>query len=123
MSASLFLFLDTDGKVKFDEAKIRNCLQNLQGVSHCRERSDTAQNDILVDCFYEFNQDSTTIFVPKDSSFVSIRGTGEASLQAALEVQKRYDAPIYVAVSESPANVVNLSTVSSQQELKDRLKR
>jgi hypothetical protein len=123
MSASLFLFLDTEGKVKFDAVKVRACLQHLQGVSNCREGVDTARNDMLFDCFYEFNDDSTTIFVPKDLSFMSIWGTGEASLQAALEIQKRYDAPIYIAVSESPNNVVNLSTVSSLPELKKRLKR
>jgi len=77
---------------------------------------------MLFDCFYRFNGDSTTIVVPKgELSFISIWGTGLASLQAAREIQKAYEGPVYVAVSESPGNVVNLSTVSSLAELKNRL--
>lgn len=123
MSTSLFLYLDAAGNANFDQKKIRDYLHDLQGVSNWREGPATVNDEMLFDCVYEFKQDSTTIFVPKDLSFISIWGTGDASFQAALEIQKRSNAPIYIAVSESPENVVNLSTVSSLQELKERLKR
>ncbi len=123
MSASLLLYLDAEGKVSFDPTKIRNCLKHLEGMSNWREGSDTPRDDMLFDCFYEFNGDSTIVFVPPQLSFVGVWGTGDASLQVALEIQKRYDAPIYIAVSESPDNVVNLTTVLSLLDLKNRLNR
>jgi hypothetical protein len=124
MSASLFLFLDPEGKISFDPLKVRTCVKNLHGVSNWREGADTAVNDMLFDCVFRFNQERTTVVVPKgDLSFISIWGTGDASLQAALEVQRGYESPVYVAVSESPGNIVDLSTVSSLDELRKRLRR
>jgi hypothetical protein len=123
MSSSLFLFLDTEGRSRFDEAKLRNLLMNLQRISNWREEIGSGPHGTLFDCLYEFNEDCTTIFVPTDLSFISIWGRGEASLHAALEIQKGYNAPIYIAVSEVPDNIANLSSVSSLAELRDRLKR
>ncbi len=122
MSVSLILFHDPEGRGGLDLIKVRSSVQNLQGVTDWHDEDQIASNNLLFDCFFEFNQDVTTIFAFKGNSpFVSMRGTGDASLKAALEIQKGYGSPIYVAVSEDPGNMVDLSGVASIAELRARL--
>jgi hypothetical protein len=123
MSASLFLVLDMDGKAEFDQEKLRACLKGMNKVTAWREGTETVLSDwLLFECDYQINNDSTMISVPKDRRFISIHGTGSASLDAALQIQRNYQDRIFAVVADCPGDHVDLSTVCSIDEISNRLR-
>lgn len=123
MSEHIFLVRDMSGEARFDATKLRDCLQNMAGVSSWREGEDTVVSDtLLFDCAFGTEDNETRISVPKELRYVSIGGVGDASLQAAINIHKCYRETIHAVLAGSPGYHVDLSDVASASNLRERLK-
>jgi hypothetical protein len=116
MSCCIFLVLDFTGKSAFDPEKVRNCLRHLPGVRNWDENDAGYQ----FFCDFDFAGDTTIVNMPEDSPAISVEGMGDASLQVALEIQRRYGEEIY-AISETCSFCIPLSTVSSLADFNDKI--
>ncbi len=122
MSMSIFLVLDLEARECFNAQRLRGCIEGLPSISNWRESSQAVLSDtLLFECDYEYGNDITRIVVHKDLRYLTIEGVGEASLQAALEIQKRYGSDIHAVIAESPGKNANLSTVNTVQDLRSKL--
>lgn len=79
--------------VKFDADKILRDLRSIPGVSEIKAGGSP---DTIIECRYEFGSDVTTVRLSADEEVISARGTGDASLQAAIEFQRREEKPLRV---------------------------
>lgn len=113
MSCCIFLVRDLTGKPAFDPARLRMCLEPLPGVHGWSNRRSLF-------CEFDFNGDSTIINLINESRCISIEGMGDASLQVALEIQKRYGDEIH-AIDEACSFCIPLSTVSSLADFNDKI--
>ena len=78
----------------FDPEKLRRNLEHIPGVS-CIGGAEFSR--YVVGCRYEFGGDSSDLRVEQDSpETIVIDGTGDASLNLALELQKREQRPLRV---------------------------
>jgi hypothetical protein len=60
----LFLIPDSEGKVTFDEPRLRTAIQNLNGVSRWREGPDSVDpEDTLFECELDTG-DKTIVSIP-----------------------------------------------------------
>ena len=109
MSYSFFLVLDVNGGHAFDVDRLHKCLARMPGV-----RGLWAPPRLL--CQFDFNDDSTEIALVDDQC-LSIRGIGDASLQAALEIQRSYGGDVH-AVDPESCFEIPLSVVNSLEELR-----
>ena len=78
---------------RFDEDKVFRNLENLPGVYNL-ERGDFV--GAVLQCEYDFNGDHTIVRLSDDFKSITIAGTGNASLQIALELQQREEQPLFV---------------------------
>jgi hypothetical protein len=122
MGTVLFLVPDTGFKASFDADDVRRSLTSLAGVTNYREGKETGLGDLVqCDCDYACEDDWTRVSVSKDLKAIALSGTGTASLGLALEFQKHYGKELWLVVSESPSDKVNLATGSSVEELRSHL--
>lgn len=113
--AGLFLALDMKGKSAFHVTRLRTCLEHLPGVHHWHR-------DSPLFCEFEFKGDNTIVNMLEDGNCISIEGTGDASLQVALEIYKCYGVEIHAIDPECTFDIL-LSTVSSLDDFKDKIRR
>ncbi len=78
---------------KFDEDKVFQTLKDIPGVYNL-ERGDLV--GAVLQCEYEFDGDQTIVRLSGDLESITIAGTGDASLQVALELQRREEQPLFV---------------------------
>lgn len=78
---------------RFDEDKVFRNLEELPGSLNL-ERGDFV--GAVLQCEYEFNGDHTIVRLGDDLESITIAGTGDASLQVALELQRREEQPLFV---------------------------
>jgi hypothetical protein len=78
---------------RFDEDKVFRDLEGILGVYNL-ERGDFV--GAALQCEYEFNGDRTIVRLSDDLESITIAGTGDASLQVALELQRREEQPLFV---------------------------
>ncbi len=84
MSSGVFLFLDLTGKSASDPDRLRAFLRHLPGVRNWDE-----SNPVYA-FFFEFAYDGDRTIVQmraNDLRGIAIQGTGDASLQIALEIR------------------------------------
>lgn len=115
MSFSIFLVNELTGKSELASEKVRTCLRELPGIRNWVE------NDInyLLFCEFDYGGDSTIIHMV-DSRSIVIEGTGQASLQAAIEIHRCYGGEIY-AIGETCCFCIPLSAVSSVADFNDKI--
>ena len=113
MSCCIFLVLDLTGKSAFDLGRVRGCLERLPGAHNWSKRR-------VLFCEFDFNGDSTIVNAINESRCISVEGMGDASLQVALEIQRRYGEEIY-AIDETCGFCIPLSTVSSLADFNDKI--
>ncbi len=78
---------------RFDADKVFRNLEDLPGA-HDLERGDFV--GAALQCEYEFDGDRTLVRLSDDLESITIAGTGDASLQVALELQRREEQPLFV---------------------------
>ena len=78
---------------RFDEDKVFRNLEDLPGARNL-ERGDFV--GAILQCEYEFDGDRTIVRLSDDLESITIAGTGDASLQIALELQRREEQPLFV---------------------------
>ena len=116
--ASIVLVLDVVGASAFDPNEVRACLRDLSGIR------DWDENDPDHAFFFEFDSAGDTTIVHmlnSDSRFISIEGMGVASLQVALELQRRYGKEIH-AIDDGCSFDIPLSTVSSLADFEEKIR-
>ncbi|HXL25991.1 MAG TPA: hypothetical protein VN952_04885 [Chthoniobacterales bacterium] len=126
MMQRLFLIPDSEGKETFDASRLRTAIQDLHGVTHWREGSDSVDPEgTLFECELETG-DKTTVPIPiqirKDLTSASIGAFHDEGLQSALDIQRRYGGEVFAFSEKSSPEVVALSAIKSPQELAEKLK-
>ena len=76
---------------QFDAEKIYRDLQDIAGVSELKRGHFVGA---VLQCHYAFNGDSTIVRLSDDLKTLTATGTGDASLQVALELQRRETRPM-----------------------------
>lgn len=115
--AGLLLVLDLEGKYTFDPERVRSCLRGLPGIRDLDENDPHYQ----FFCEFDFAGDSTIVhMLAKDLKFISVEGMGDASLQIALEIQRRCGEEIY-AFDDGCSFCIPLSAVSSLADFNDKV--
>ena len=109
----LLLLYIGDGQ-QFDEEKVFQILNSVPGVKNLNRGKTTGA---IMEGNYDFSSDSTIVRLAEDLETISISGTGDASLQLALEIQRAYHQPLHLVDSDYSFDVV-LSDVSSLSGLK-----
>lgn len=87
------LIICSDPGFTFDEEKVLQNLKDIPGVFNL-ERGDFV--GAVLQCEYVFNSDRTIVRLSDDLESITISGTGEASVQMAIELQHRETQPLYV---------------------------
>jgi hypothetical protein len=77
----------------FNEDEVFQRLKDLPGVYNL-ERGRFA--GAVLQCDFRFNNDRTIVRLSDDLETITIAGTGDASLQLALELQQREEQPLFV---------------------------
>ena len=77
----------------FAPQRLRYSLANISGV---RDLDGENFSDSPVACNYDFADDTTTLRLARDLRAIFIHGTGDASLNLALELQRREPRPLRV---------------------------
>lgn len=78
---------------QFDDEEVYRYLQEIPGVSELKRGCFVGA---VLQCHYDFNGDSTIVRLSDDLGTITAAGTGDASLQVALELQRRETRPIRV---------------------------
>lgn len=77
---------------RFKEDKVFRDLEDIPGVYNL-ERGDFV--GAALQCEYEFDGDRTIVRLSDDLESITIAGTGDASLQVAIELQRREEQPLF----------------------------
>jgi len=107
-----FLLLYLGEGRTFDADHIRRLLTELP-CEYLRE----AGGEKTIHCEYALNDDVTTIRLAPDRETVIIEGQGEASLEAAVAIQKHYPEAIHL-IDEGYAFDINLWDIKTVHELR-----
>ena len=119
MSYSILLLTSIDSPAPFDHELICASVNDLCGVDNCEEGGEIMFNhNLLLDCRYSKSNDATNISVSKDLMWVSIEGTRDVSLAAAISIQRNYGRRIYAVLGDSPELNADLTTIGSVDELR-----
>ena len=116
MSSCIFLVLDFTGKSAFDPERVRMCLRRLPGICKWDENDKNRQ----FFCEFGLGSNNTILHMPRDSRCIVIEGVGDASLQVALEIQRRYGEEVY-AIDEGYSFAIPLSAVSSLADFNEKI--
>jgi len=117
MSCCILLVLDLKGKSEFDPERLRTCLRPLPGIRNWDENNPRHQ----FFCEFIFDGDRTIVHMLKnDRHFVYVEGMGSASLQVALEIQRRYGEEVH-AVDDGCSFYIPLSKVSSLEDFNEKI--
>lgn len=86
------VLLDVGGE-PFSLAQIRDVLRSIDGTRELREGKFIGA---VMDCEYDFGGASTIIRLGDDLKTIELTGVNDASLSAALEVQRRLGRPLQI---------------------------
>lgn len=86
------VLLDPNGE-PFSVVQIREVLQSIDGTRELREGKFIGA---VMDCEYDFGEASTIIRLGEDLKTIELTGVNDASLSAALEVQRRLGRPLQI---------------------------
>ncbi len=106
-----------EGK-KFEPDKILRDFEGIAGVSEIRTEHAF---DTALECRYEFGGDNTIVRLQADLEVISMRGMGDASLQMALELQRREENPLLV-FNQGYDFDFTLDGVHSLEELQQKIR-
>lgn len=106
-----------DEGLLLDPAAVRDALVSIDGVYNLQ---DGGREGSVLDCEFDFEGDSTIIRLSADLKRVSLSGGGDASLEAALQLQRLLGLPLR-AVDVAYSFDVLLAGVESLRELKNRI--
>jgi hypothetical protein len=112
----LIVFRDDQGSFEPDE--VRRILENIPGT---RDLKETAGIGSGIGYEFAFNGDKTFVRLAKDFLAMTIHGTGEASQQAALEIQRRHGEPLRVTDLDYGFDLP-LSQISSVQDFTKKIR-
>lgn len=117
MSLYIFLVRNLEGGIPFEKTKICDAIRRMEGVFNCKEEAEIQLGDMVLECEFSFNEDSTVIYVPVSLDYVTVGGVGEASLEAVLRLQELYCEPLTAVIPQDPTCNVDVSTVHTIKEL------
>jgi hypothetical protein len=118
--SGLFLLLDLKGELAFDPERVRACLRVLPGIRNWDENDPR----YAFFCEFDFAEDKTIASMRNaDLQGISIEGMGDASLQLALEIGRRYGEEVHAIDQEGSSFDINLSTVRSISDFNDKIER
>lgn len=110
---NFLLLFRVDGGT-LDEGRVLMALEEMPGVSALRVRKGVGS---VLECEYDLEGDATLIRLKDDLETIAISGTGEASLTAALELQRRLATALRLVDSDYTFDV-ELQDVGSVEELR-----
>jgi len=84
------VLLDSGGE-PFAVAKVRDVLRSIDGTHELREGQFIGA---VMDCEYDFGAASTIIRLGEDLKTIELTGVNDASLSAAIEIQRRLGRPL-----------------------------
>lgn len=115
----LNFFIWINKEEKFNSEKLSKELMNIQGI---RELKDVTNSSELMSLEWQFDyeEDSVIATLHKDLKMISMRGLGDASLQLALELQKRDEPPLRV-FDEGYSFHFSIKEIESLEELKQKI--
>lgn len=106
-----------EDKQPFSKADVSRIFQLGDGFMEIRF---SPMENVHAECDFQFNNEISLVWVDSDRLSIGVRGLNDASLKAALNIQVRCDKPLNI-VSDSYGIEVSLSTVSSVEELLEKL--
>lgn len=86
------LIIFHDDESSFDPDEVRRIFEDIPGTRQLKE----GQVGSRLWCDFDFNDDKTTVRLAENLKAISMHGTGDASLQMALQIQKRHSKPLRV---------------------------
>jgi hypothetical protein len=110
-----FLLVFHDDQSPFDPDDIRRVFEDIPGTSELTTEGSRLR------CHFDFNQDTTTAHLAEDLDAISIHCTGDASLQMALEIQRRYPQPLRVTDLDYGFDLL-LSEIGSVEEFDKKIR-
>lgn len=90
---SLFIWIEK--RKKFSVKKLLSYLPEIKGASNIQDMSDILPH-ALFDWSFDFENDSTIAELHDNLETISTQGTGRASLQLALEIQRHEKMPLRI---------------------------
>ena len=117
-----FLFIYIDENTKLDRLKtIRTIfsMDKVYGVSVMEERSSAEDTfNCVLSCYYKFDDNDVPVRLGKDLTYVSLKNTGKAALNFALELQQLLDVNLTVTNTDYTF-LCKLNEISSLEELEN----
>ena len=86
-----FLILYVDGLKPFDPDAVDNAMIGSGGI-----RTTASYGDAIATYLYEHASDRTVVLLKNDLETIKIDGTGEASLDIAIKIQKDIAEPLHL---------------------------
>jgi hypothetical protein len=102
----------------FDEEKTVRDLREISGVSQLKKGNFI---DAIWQCHFSFNDDKTIVRLSDDLKDITISGLGDASLQMALELQRRESRPLRVVNYGYDFDLI-LKDIKTLEEFKEKIK-
>ena len=87
------LILVRDDYSSFEPSDVQQIFETIPGSQMLAETADIGSG---IGCKFNWNGDKTIARLAGDSKAITIHGTGKASQQMALEIQRRYPQPLRV---------------------------
>lgn len=124
MSNSMLVRNKKDAKtdeteMKFDKAILAQILRSILGTSKIKMENDNCGT--ILESNYHFGDDFTTFRLSESLTFFSMDGTGRASQNIALEIQKQLSLPLY-AFDTSYCFDIPLQEVTSLEDFEQKIK-
>lgn len=121
MSSYIFLVRDMEGGKPFEKTKLCEAIRQMEGIYDCKEESEIALGDMVLECEFSYNEDATIIYVPVSLDYVTVGGVGEASLEAALRIKRLYREPLIAVLPDDPSCNADLTDVQTVEQLREHL--
>ncbi len=112
-----FLVLFAGEDKKFDEEMVFQILANIPGVYDLKREPNV---DAVIEGRCDFEDDSTIVRLSEDLETITISGTGKASLQLALEIQKALGTPLRVFDSDYSFDLM-LNEINSLSDFEEKI--
>ncbi len=120
MSNFLFIYIDENTKLdRIKTIKTISSMDKVYGVSVMEERSSAEDTfNCVLSCYYKFDDNDVSVRLGKDLTYVSLKNTGKAALNFALELQQLLDVNLTVTNTDYTF-LCKLNKISSLEELEN----
>lgn len=102
---------------KFDAKKVESIFAQIPNMENFKKDNLIG---VIIECEFAYHNDFTLIRLTEDLETITLSGDGDASLKAALEIQKYYDKSLRLIDSNYSFDLV-LEKIISVDELRQKI--